>query len=114
MFAHQYLARVMREPLTRQLAQGCKWETDHGFARFGGKRGLSPIGFKATSKSAEVTLDAPWQDACRRQMEFYQWPTGDCGGFGGGREGERRIYAALSTGNRPIALPSRSASVSRS
>ncbi len=73
MFAHQYLARVMREPLTRQSAQGCKWETDHGFARFGGKRGVSTIGFKATSKSAEVTLDAPWQDGCKRQMEFYQW-----------------------------------------
>ena len=29
--------------------------------------------YKATSKDAEVTLDAPWQDGYKRQMEFYQW-----------------------------------------
>ena len=29
--------------------------------------------YKATSKDAEVTLDAGWQDGYKRQMEFYQW-----------------------------------------
>ena len=29
--------------------------------------------YKATSKAAEVTLDAEWQDGYKRQMEFYQW-----------------------------------------
>jgi hypothetical protein len=29
--------------------------------------------YKATSKAAEVTLDADWQDGYKRQMEFYQW-----------------------------------------
>ncbi len=29
--------------------------------------------YKATSKEAEVTLDAGWQDGYKRQMEFYQW-----------------------------------------
>jgi hypothetical protein len=29
--------------------------------------------YKATSKEAEVTLDAEWQDGYKRQMEFYQW-----------------------------------------
>jgi hypothetical protein len=29
--------------------------------------------YKATSKDAEVTLDAEWQDGYKRQMEFYQW-----------------------------------------
>jgi hypothetical protein len=34
---------------------------------------LMVVDYKATSKSAEVTLDAPWQDGYKRQMEFYQW-----------------------------------------
>jgi hypothetical protein len=29
--------------------------------------------YKATSKAAEVSLDADWQDSYKRQMEFYQW-----------------------------------------
>jgi len=29
--------------------------------------------YKATSKDAEVSLDADWQDGYKRQMEFYQW-----------------------------------------
>ena len=29
--------------------------------------------YKATSKEAEVSLDADWQDGYKRQMEFYQW-----------------------------------------
>jgi len=29
--------------------------------------------YKATSKDAEVNLDADWQDGYKRQMEFYQW-----------------------------------------
>ena len=29
--------------------------------------------YKATSKTAEVTLDADWQDGYKRQMEIYQW-----------------------------------------
>lgn len=49
--------------------------------------------YKATSKAAEVNLDAEWQDGYKRQMEIYQWlfrrngfkvsPTGffvDCNG----------------------------------
>ena len=31
------------------------------------------VDYKATSKSGEVTLDADWQIAYKRQMEFYQW-----------------------------------------
>jgi hypothetical protein len=29
--------------------------------------------YKATSKSGEVTLDAPWQISYKRQAEVYQW-----------------------------------------
>ena len=29
--------------------------------------------YKATSKAAEVTIDEPWQQSYKRQMEFYQW-----------------------------------------
>ena len=31
------------------------------------------VDYKATSKEAEVTLDAEWQDGYKRQMEIYQW-----------------------------------------
>ena len=31
------------------------------------------VDYKATSKDAEVTLDAEWQDGYKRQMEVYQW-----------------------------------------
>jgi CRISPR/Cas system-associated exonuclease Cas4 (RecB family) len=31
------------------------------------------VDYKATSKDSEVTLDAPWQDGYKRQMEIYQW-----------------------------------------
>jgi len=31
------------------------------------------VDYKATSKKGEVTLDADWQIAYKRQMEFYQW-----------------------------------------
>ena len=31
------------------------------------------VDYKATSKAAEVTLDADWQIGYKRQMEFYQW-----------------------------------------
>lgn len=31
------------------------------------------VDYKATSKEAEVTLDADWQDGYKRQMEVYQW-----------------------------------------
>ncbi len=34
---------------------------------------LVVVDYKATSKAAEVTLDARWQDGYKRQMEFYQW-----------------------------------------
>ncbi len=34
---------------------------------------LIVVDYKATSKDAEVTLDAEWQDSYKRQMEFYQW-----------------------------------------
>ncbi len=34
---------------------------------------LIVVDYKATSKDAEVTLDADWQDGYRRQMAFYQW-----------------------------------------
>lgn len=34
---------------------------------------LIVVDYKATSKDAEVTLDAEWQDGYKRQMEFYQW-----------------------------------------
>jgi len=31
------------------------------------------VDYKATSKEADVTLDADWQDGYKRQMEVYQW-----------------------------------------
>ena len=34
---------------------------------------LIVVDYKATSKSTEVTLDADWQIAYKRQMEFYQY-----------------------------------------
>jgi hypothetical protein len=34
---------------------------------------LHVVDYKATSKREEVTLDAPWQDAYKRQVEVYQW-----------------------------------------
>jgi len=34
---------------------------------------LHVVDYKATAKSAEVTLDAEWQDSYKRQMEVYQW-----------------------------------------
>jgi CRISPR/Cas system-associated exonuclease Cas4 (RecB family) len=34
---------------------------------------LIVVDYKATSKSGEVTIDAPWQISYKRQMEFYQW-----------------------------------------
>ncbi|OHB12369.1 MAG: hypothetical protein A3G46_00285 [Candidatus Zambryskibacteria bacterium RIFCSPLOWO2_12_FULL_39_16] len=34
---------------------------------------LMVVDYKATSKEAEVTLDAEWQDGYKRQMEVYQW-----------------------------------------
>ena len=38
-----------------------------------GTEELIVVDYKATSKDAEVTLDAEWQDGYKRQMEFYQW-----------------------------------------
>lgn len=35
--------------------------------------GVVVVDYKATSKDGEVTLDAPWQDAYKRQIEVYQW-----------------------------------------
>ena len=34
---------------------------------------LMVVDYKSTSKDGEVSLDAPWQDAYKRQMEIYQW-----------------------------------------
>ena len=34
---------------------------------------LIVVDYKATSKDEKVTLDAPWQDGYKRQMEVYQW-----------------------------------------
>jgi len=34
---------------------------------------LMIVDYKATSKDAEVSLDAAWQDAYKRQVEIYQW-----------------------------------------
>lgn len=31
------------------------------------------VDYKATSKASAITLDAPWQDMYKRQMEIYQW-----------------------------------------
>lgn len=31
------------------------------------------VDYKATAKDGEVSLDAPWQDGYKRQMEVYQW-----------------------------------------
>src|SRR3989344_2977576 len=37
------------------------------------KKELIIVDYKATSKDAEVTLDAEWQIGYKRQMEIYQW-----------------------------------------
>ncbi|GAC1392631.1 MAG: hypothetical protein NVSMB46_09040 [Candidatus Saccharimonadales bacterium] len=34
---------------------------------------LVVVDYKATSKKSEVSIDAPWQIAYKRQMEVYQW-----------------------------------------
>lgn len=34
---------------------------------------LIVVDYKATSKNAEITLDADWQKMYKRQMEIYQW-----------------------------------------
>jgi hypothetical protein len=34
---------------------------------------LIVVDYKSTSKDAEITLDAEWQDSYKRQMEVYQW-----------------------------------------
>ena len=34
---------------------------------------LIVVDYKATSKDAEINLDAEWQDGYKRQMEVYQW-----------------------------------------
>lgn len=34
---------------------------------------LLVVDYKATAKKSEVSLDAPWQIAYKRQMEVYQW-----------------------------------------
>lgn len=31
------------------------------------------VDYKATSKTGEITIDAPWQISYKRQMEVYQW-----------------------------------------
>ena len=41
------------------------WVTDSGE--------LIVVDYKATAKKSEVSLDAPWQIAYKRQMEVYQW-----------------------------------------
>jgi CRISPR/Cas system-associated exonuclease Cas4 (RecB family) len=37
------------------------------------KSELIVVDYKATAKKTEVSLDAPWQIAYKRQMEIYQW-----------------------------------------
>jgi CRISPR/Cas system-associated exonuclease Cas4 (RecB family) len=34
---------------------------------------ISVVDYKATAKKSEVSLDAPWQIAYKRQVEIYQW-----------------------------------------
>ncbi|MBI3114997.1 MAG: PD-(D/E)XK nuclease family protein [Candidatus Kerfeldbacteria bacterium] len=34
---------------------------------------LIVVDYKATAKEREVTIDAPWQDSYKRQLEVYQW-----------------------------------------
>jgi CRISPR/Cas system-associated exonuclease Cas4 (RecB family) len=41
------------------------WQNDKGE--------LIVVDYKATSKDAEVNLDAEWQDGYKRQMEVYEW-----------------------------------------
>jgi CRISPR/Cas system-associated exonuclease Cas4 (RecB family) len=37
------------------------------------KKEVIVVDYKATAKNSEVSLDAPWQIAYKRQMEVYQW-----------------------------------------
>ena len=34
---------------------------------------ITVVDYKATSKSEEVTIDAPWQRSYKNQIEIYQW-----------------------------------------
>lgn len=36
-------------------------------------QGIYVVDYKSTSKAGEVTLDDPWKEAYKRQMEVYQW-----------------------------------------
>lgn len=38
-----------------------------------GRDELIVVDYKSTSKESEVSVDAPWQDGYKRQMEVYQW-----------------------------------------
>ncbi len=56
------------EPTTGLLIRGGiddVWQNSNGE--------LHVVDYKATSKKEKVTLDAPWQNAYKRQVEVYQW-----------------------------------------
>lgn len=56
------------DPSTNLLVRGGiddVWENSSGE--------LHVVDYKATSKKEEVTLDAEWQNAYKRQVEVYQW-----------------------------------------
>jgi len=56
------------DPVTHLLIRGGiddVWENDKGE--------LHIVDYKATSKKETPTLDAPWQDSYKRQVEVYQW-----------------------------------------
>ncbi len=76
-FAHEKL-----EEWQDSLRRGITFKIDHSNVIVTGgiddlwinpKKELIIVDYKATSKDAEVTLDAEWQDGYKRQMEIYQW-----------------------------------------
>jgi len=59
--------RYLHEPTGLLISGGVDdiWQTPNG--------DLIVVDYKATSKNGEVSIDAPWQIAYKRQMEIYQW-----------------------------------------
>lgn len=76
-FAHEHL-EVWRD----SLRKGIEYDFPGTNLRVGGgvddvwvnsKGEIIVVDYKATSKKTEVSLDADWQIAYKRQMEIYQW-----------------------------------------
>ena len=57
----------LHEPTNLRISGGVDdvWQNKQGE--------LIIVDYKATAKDGEVSIDAPWQDSYKRQIEIYQW-----------------------------------------